>query len=320
MVGREKFVEPKNLLSPPAITAWEAGLNNVTLRDEPIHKKQAAGKYEAYVFPDPRWFLNATESRCARLLKNWLKSRQTWIWRASHSQSGVPTMSITLWKEALHLGFGSGAKVTLTSSKGQHIKKMLEHFGCTLSPDGSLQLPSAGLPGETVTQGEPIWKQKTIACTDSELPKDSVVTEVMWELYELNFRFDLLMLDQILTGSLRWSVEKRLERQRKVERCFYEGDGVHYLLAHPVVPAINTGLASDSTEVRHTYVVKLARLILDWNTPIPTTISSLVNKTLGLTDMRNFEVAVAEFYCQTFYNKIGRAPLTPHHIVAPTHY
>jgi hypothetical protein len=56
------------------------------------------------------------------------------MWRASHFQKNVPTMSITLWKEALHLGFGSGGKISLEIKKGQHIKKMVEYFGCSRRP------------------------------------------------------------------------------------------------------------------------------------------------------------------------------------------
>lgn len=140
--GREKFLEPTNCLTLPAVTAWVVGLNKITIWKELAQSKQATGKYELYIFPDPQWFLNVQEARCACLLKNWLKSRGTWMRHASQNGQNIPALSITLWKEAIHLSFGIGGKINLASKKGQHVKKMVEFFGCSVSTNGQLQLSS----------------------------------------------------------------------------------------------------------------------------------------------------------------------------------
>lgn len=229
-------------------------------------------------------------------------------------------MSISLWKEALHVGFGSGGKISLESNKGKHIKKMVEYFGCSLSRDGQLELPSAGATQGGMTEGEPIWKGKVVECSGTQLPKGTVFTEAMWELYELNFRFDLVRLDRALTKSAEWDAEKQRERQLKIENCFPGADREGFRFGYPELTAVNMGLASDSLESRYFFARRLASLMLDWNTPIPTTITGLLNiRQASNQDMRNFELVVAEFYCQQFYNQMGRAALTPHRLHAQTH-
>lgn len=102
-----------------------------------------------------------------------------------------------------------GGKISLESSKGKHIKKMVEYFGCSLSRNGLLELPSIGATEDGMTEGEPIWKGKVVECSETQLPKGAVLTEAMWELYELNFRFDLVRLDCVLTKSAEWDAEKQ---------------------------------------------------------------------------------------------------------------
>lgn len=227
-------------------------------------------------------------------------------------------MSISLWKEALYLGFGSGVKIRVESNKGKHIRKMIEHFGCVLSPDGQLEFGSSGRSQDQVLEAEAIWRENVVECSDTELPRGSVVTEAMWELYELNFRFDLVMLDRALTKSNEWDAEKQRERQLKIEMCFHNGDD-DFQFGYPTIRSVNGGLASDNLEMCFLYMRRLARLMLDWNTPIPTTITGLMDiKSPNSTDMRNFELVVAEFYCQTYYSQLDRAPLTPHRLMPPS--
>jgi hypothetical protein len=126
------------------------------------------------------------------------------------------------------------------------------------------------------------------------------------------------MLDRALTKSAEWDMEKQQERQLKIEQCLDDAEHEDFRFAYPGLGCMNVGLANDSLEVRSFYIRRLALLMLDWNTPIPTTIAGLVNiKNPSSNDMENFELVVTEFYYQCFYNQFCRAPLTPHCIYPP---
>lgn len=169
-----------------------------------------------------------------------------------------------------------------------------------------------------MTECKPLWRGDVVDC-ETVLPKGTVLTEAMWELYKLNFRFNLVRLDQVLTKSGEWDVDRQQECRMLIERCFFNGHHHDFRLGYPEILPMNAGLASNNFANHFTYIQHLAHLMLDWCTPLPTTITGLINqKTPTIADIQNFELVVVEFYCQTFYNKMNRAPLALHHIVPPS--
>jgi hypothetical protein len=129
--------------------------------------------------------------------------------------------------------------------------------------------------------------------------------EILWELAELNFRFELLALDLRATSAPSVSSHQGLIRE-----CFpgiKEGDGA-LLVAD--LGAASHGLASENWEEKAPYLQALRKVMMTWRGDVPPII--LTEKFQWTKqEIENLEDAIATFYVQSFYNHFRRAPVVP---------
>ena len=182
--------------------------------------------------------------------------------------------------------------------------------------DESGNLVVTGAKEYPLSQASPVlqWRGNGVVKKADGSLDDQVVREMLWELYELSFRLELQALDQKLSKAD--GVDEVLGRQAMVNMCFAGGRSANFMFYPPEIPVANAGLVSDELEERGPFIVSLARVMLRWQVPIPTTIQELASATnIGKEDLARLEMAVAGFYCQMFYDVRGRAPLKPHRIM-----
>lgn len=165
------------------------------------------------------------------------------------------------------------------------------------------------------------WKNVVIPTTDNDSLEKAftpeITSEILWELCELNWRFELLALDRQLRPDL-WTTNLR---ESCVTDVFFTDDpfGDKSFLVERV-PSENLGLAA--LEPRHRYhnVLALGELMMDW--PMhPQELKEMKKFGLFNTADRNFEQRLdaaerhfARVYCQTFADTFGRAPICPRRI------
>jgi hypothetical protein len=141
---------------------------------------------------------------------------------------------------------------------------------------------------------------------------DAVKEEILWELSELNFRFELFALDS------RASTVKG-DRQALVAACF-AGCTSGSLLVTDLATA-NCGLADVDWEKRSTYLHALKRVMMSW--PSAPSILQLEKFRWSDKDIDELEEHVCHFYVDSFYNHFRWAPIIPQHLshtVAQYHY
>lgn len=129
--------------------------------------------------------------------------------------------------------------------------------------------------------------------------------KVLWELSELNFRFELLALDKQASGVSGAAAE---DHQDMICRCFPN----YSLIAE--LPNATQGLASLDWQQRLPILLRLRTLMRDWrgHKPTPLILPDLDSLNLYTeTDTLMLEDAVARFYTQTFFNFFGRAAVIP---------
>ena len=159
-------------------------------------------------------------------------------------------------------------------------------------------------PGVVFTEsevGQLSWNGKVVENL-SNLERE----EILWELAELNFRFELLALDS------RASSMVDNDRYKLVGECFPGcASGISLLIAD--LGAANHGLASTNWEERSQYLMALKRLMMTWWGDIPSII--LVEKYKWKEhDIRDLEDAITSFYTQSFYRFFRRAAIVPCHL------
>ncbi|KAJ6600744.1 hypothetical protein B0H10DRAFT_2230838 [Mycena sp. CBHHK59/15] len=124
------------------------------------------------------------------------------------------------------------------------------------------------------------------------------VKELLWELAEINFRYEFLALDVHASG---------LDRPDECRRCF-AGEGLIGLDFHES----QRGLAALGEMDRLPYLLCTAGLMCDWSVPCtrPKEINTAKERTESEWDcstVRQLEQKVTQYYTQGFYELFGQA-------------
>ncbi|KAJ7688139.1 hypothetical protein B0H17DRAFT_1203147 [Mycena rosella] len=124
--------------------------------------------------------------------------------------------------------------------------------------------------------------------------------ELLWELAEINFRYEFLALDARASG---------LDRPGECRKCF-AGDG---LIAIDFRES-QRGLAAISAMDRLPYLLYMAELMRSWSVPCQR--PHQIESSKGRTDwddhaVRSVERGLAQYYTQSFYELFGRAAVVP---------
>ena len=146
------------------------------------------------------------------------------------------------------------------------------------------------------------------------LPVTSVVCQILWELYELNFTYEFISLDHRACDNLDlMDNERLLERESSISKCFV----IDTFKSAPL-PIHNCGLAADDLRVRLPYLQEVVRVMMAWKGSKPT---AFYRADLPLDDhqAKELEDTVAKYYCQQFYDYFGRAAQVPHHLFPAQH-
>ena len=146
------------------------------------------------------------------------------------------------------------------------------------------------------------------SAAEPSLITDSEAQQILWQLTEINFRFEFLALDKRASNSC----QSEDQRQELIRECF----GGQSLLCADIQQA-NIGLGSDDWRGRLPVLQTFRRLMKDWEGMKPMPL--LVENRQSVNEYREAEVselenAVAQFYTDSFFRFFGRAAIIPAHL------
>lgn len=282
----------------------------------------------------------------ASYVVSWLGTRAYHLWHISNNGAPPPTINSQQWKTFLHsvkmllLKSENGPslpsepqaepsslaslKRPYTSTGGGPNKKQKKSKGRTKKSNPYLDEMSHPL-----AQNAPdrvLWLDKTIMLgggakeVEAQLHPE-ITASIVWELFELNFRFELLNLDRALSGLWTAMGDLTLEqaqemRDSQVRNIFARDGGApgSYVLLE--IPEHNAGLAAENWMDRAPHVFALAKLMAAWR-DCPTVIQYASEFHSKFT-VERLEKEVADFYCQSFFNTFHRGPIIPHRLPLPS--
>jgi hypothetical protein len=275
--GRDKFDVHESPLMPLPIPVWRDALKAVK-RDEP-----PASYNTRYLFPEAAIFASTNEARRAKFFATWNVFRPACILRVFSSESSASPLSGQQWRDFLLDGLLARSREPNLVGRCEQVKAIFANALDELQID-PCPPPSYHCP--TVPVGE---AQKTL-----------------WELTELNFRFELLALDTYAGSS---SHRDEHERQAMVLKCFNVPSLVVVDVQRP-----NTGLQAHDWQDRLPFLLALRGLMRDWDGLKPTALllPDLASHNMYTeVDALELEDHIARFYTQTFYHSFGRAAVIP---------
>jgi hypothetical protein len=120
--------------------------------------------------------------------------------------------------------------------------------------------------------------------------------EILWELAELSFRFELLALDMRVTTSTSD------DHQELIRACFPGGASASLLVAD--LGTANHGLRNVYWEPRSVYLHVLKNVMTTWKGEVPPIILA---KKMQWTEweIEDLEGEITHFYVKTFYDHFG---------------
>ncbi|KAJ7663590.1 hypothetical protein B0H17DRAFT_1184875 [Mycena rosella] len=133
-----------------------------------------------------------------------------------------------------------------------------------------------------------------LSCTDYYVEE---MQEIVWDVAEINFHFELAGLDRRASGRERWN---------KVQKCFV---GKTLL---PVLDNVSAGLGHISLEERHRYNTPSGR------PPLIDRVVARREEDSPVSEMEALEKAVAQYYTQSFYDLFGQAAVIPMRLDSPS--
>jgi hypothetical protein len=274
---RDKFTALAVPEMPPSIVAWADALAKV---DQSVTPYTSNPLDRRYVLPEPALLLNTTPERRRMFLHHWKLLSDGFVYVLSqpgHAQ----LLTAQEWRDVLEGQFTKrGGVSTRVYRWSEGLEERLR--------------PALEASNVSSLEGFPV--------PVDELPQFTLeeTQEIVWRVAETNFRFEFMSLDGRASGRNRWD---------EVRGCFAGG----MLLEVPLEMA-SQGWAAAAIETRHKYVMRTATLMLDWTTksPLPRIIRRVaVQVPWSPTQMEELEIAVCEYYTQSFWEYFGRAAVVP---------
>jgi hypothetical protein len=269
---------------------WANALRSV---DQSAHRVQQDAK-RTYALPEPALFVTpADEKKRISFLLMWLKCRVAWLWRLeSESQVALTTQ---MWRDALGMDYNRTSRGE--TSAGKRREQISKIMGDAVEKPG---VSFSSLHGD-----EPaVWRGRKLA--NDVMPPTNVVQEILWELYELNFRFEFLALDRHLSSP---------SNRADIADYFPWSEGNVTCVE---ISNVNYGLIADGWNTRLPYVMALVNRMRCWDVAQAPSAFGIVDRgrsAITETEALELEEAAACFYTQQFFDYFGRAAVVPHRII-----
>ena len=255
-----------------------------------------------YTFPDPGLFVTPTaDEKKSQYIQSWLQARDAWLMRLQTEPSLA--MSSQHWRTFLSMDLSVPVQGSTKAAKRR--QDVLD-----------LLLPKSSIYPEvqtrSITNQLLVWQGKEYP--SGVLPPEDVVRQILWELYELNFIYELQSLDRRACADLDLSnVAQLIERQMKISRCFPINS-----FRHVMIPSENCGLAADDLSEHFQFVVELLHVMKSWRGDKPAIFDISMDNLRDSTRQARIllEETIAKYYCQQFFNYFGRAAQIPHRLFA----
>lgn len=299
--GRSKFEDPESPFLPPAIPMWRKALENVNVDEAQFAYADVTPTDLGYVFPEPALFMSIqSPDRQKAYFYSWLKFRSALVYRVTSSGSNARPMPNTVWRTLLSLEYLTKENVAKSGTRSEKLRETVTEFLQNCLEEEGVELSNISANVEVTWNGRRF----------ESLGKDEF-EEILWELAELNFRFELLALDSRASTT-------NVNRQNLVAACFPRPSMGASLIV-PDLSVANHGLASFDTEERKAFLQALRKVMSSWRGEMPAIIG-IESFRWHLDVLEDLEQAVTAHYCKTFYNYFRRAPIIPRrlsHIASP---
>ncbi|KAK7046048.1 hypothetical protein VNI00_007043 [Paramarasmius palmivorus] len=297
--GRQKhhssFLPPSSPLSPASIDAWRDALARLSDYNQSLPPPDGINR--GYVLPPPEMFVTTSNpSTATALFRNWLRLRQVLIYRLSVTSDRY---SKKQWRDMLT--FDEVTQMRPETRTGQRRLEAMDQLKAMVDAT-PLKFRVEDIPSTPV-----FWRGRRLE--PSRIPPPVYAKEILWELNELNFRQDLVVLDHHLNRS-RMDI---IQRTALLDACWTGSRDF------ADIAKAQEGFGAVEAEHKVRYLRALHSLMMGWTDPKPV----ILFTPFPVTDVNghNFEILLQEIerelahhYALSFLEVFGRAASIPHRL------
>ncbi|TFK72348.1 hypothetical protein BDN72DRAFT_894858 [Pluteus cervinus] len=276
-------------LCPLIANSWKAALGSIL-------PSFTRAKNFGHLFPHAALLLRiTTDEKRLTYIFNWLRFRPTLLYRLTKPDAVIEGYPNDFWRVLLTYG-GETAGENQGGQRAQARQKAAE------------LLQSCGVPTGMLSNATTVrWRATTIS-QNQPLDQDTL-TRIIWEINELNFRFDLYILHRRRKSN---NGDEVSDPDALLMDCFPTTGPLNIVDGDKA----NAGLGSLSSFVRLRYLVHLAHVFEGW-LGCPDIVMSAASA--GIVSVRHwtaqeigkFETRITKFFVETFEREFGRLPSVP---------
>lgn len=310
----KKFIERTGDGEPYAIPAWIKAINTLDIR----RPRSEQPRPHLYTVPPPFIFTQTNQTRQVQFYRSWLHIRQLWLAQMRWWNGPAPALKAQTWRDVLRFGFGgpAGPNNAVDGKNMGHIQEDFAKANLMVSDDGRVITFDNGqqlcVPPDRST-GAPnphriSWMGQHIDVEAEEIPSP-IKVQILWELHELGFRFDLATMDNILCRA----DTDITHRQDLLSHCWStSGDGF-YDPGHIDWPSRDdVHLASCYAGDRLPFLRSLYTLCRTWESfPMPRDVDAIMQQGISTREIERLEGNLVRQLQQTFYDVFARAMVAP---------
>ena len=289
MSRRDKFVEEARPLFPPQIPVWTECLARVDRQEKVLGQI-------GYFVPEPALLVGPSDvSRQLRYITNWLRAKDPWFHIVTHSVYKQGPIHQQWWRNYLnHLYLNE--PVDASTHSGKEKAKVFALFRA-LSPNDNVELSQ----GDAQFYGQPF----------TSLNQVRMCQEILWEVYEMGFRLELLELDRRIRPSPSTLYSRQgfeYERLNHISEIFGGGGTIRL----EALPATNRGLASENPVDRVPALESFRQVLVRWPGVPPRLVQGRFTRQMPHQSIEELERVAVQFYLQQFFVHSSRAAIVPH--------
>jgi hypothetical protein len=279
--ARNKYAELTGDYAPPSIPAF-ANINEGVNLTTSLSSCSPHGEQDShYFFPDPGLFFGTSEKRTPVYFAQWQYLQSAFILR--YRFGNAKPLHPKDWRQILSLPLAPKVPNNPHSTSSQITANVRQFLQSCLS-EFDVEAGEECVPEDVIKLDTSTQKRR----------------EIVWELCERNWRYELLMLDRRVTGN--WAVASYEDvndpRLGLVLDCF-AGQSLSAVSSD----LADEGLASRSWLKRRPYWIALQKLMRGWAIPKPPALSFSVDQwEEGHAQIDAWEREIAMYYAQTFHD------------------
>ncbi|KAG1840750.1 hypothetical protein F4604DRAFT_1690665 [Suillus subluteus] len=294
VAGHDKWSDISHPYMPPMNSFFKIVLEEAKKEFLPI-KHPRDQMDDGYLLPDPGLFVNVLSPQSLmKYLANWLA--RTCLRRRPSTSSSRPEQN---WRDLLISQHAQGPSSTQTSSKTSKSKvATATHF------HKEITVLQALWAGPTSVH----WRGKDITISTLDNPPADLARQIVYEICEQSFRYELLGLDEHLGREACKDKEARKERMDLLRSIF---PSKSLKVWNRDLPKENDGLNAPSFDTALPYFESFRKVLSTWE-HFPESLKQPLDATGHEHNIWKGMKECCLFYVQSYFDNTGRPPIVPH--------